>query len=70
LAPAPERSTYAALNSVLIIPIAFLSFIGGLFLREFSYTAFFIITAIFVAAGAVVAWRWALQVQEECVLGS
>lgn len=70
LAPAPERSTYAALNSVLIIPIAFLSLIGGLFLREFSYNALFITAAVFIAAGAVVARRWALQVQDEGALGS
>ena len=62
LAPAPERSTYAALNSVLIIPVAFLSLIGGLFLREFSYDALFIAAAVFIAAGAVVARRWATQV--------
>ena len=62
LAPAPERSTYAALNSVLIIPVAFLSLIGGLFLREFSYNALFIAAAVFIAAGAVVARRWATQV--------
>jgi MFS family permease len=66
LAPVSERSTYAALNSVLIIPIAFLSLMGGLFLLEFSYTTFFIITAVFIAAGAFVAWRWAAQVQDGC----
>ncbi|MEA1979260.1 MAG: MFS transporter [Chloroflexota bacterium] len=64
LAPAAKRATYAGLNVILILPLAFLSLGAGLFLRRFSYTTLFIIAAVFIAAGAIVARQWAAQVQE------
>ncbi len=70
LAPAAKRATYAGINAILVLPLAFLSLGAGLFLRGFSYTTLFIIAAVFIAAGAVVARRWAMQVQEERVFES
>lgn len=59
LAPAAERPTYAGLNEVLILPLAFLSLGAGLFLQRWSYTALFLFAAFFIGAGAIVAFRWA-----------
>jgi predicted MFS family arabinose efflux permease len=59
LAPASERSTYAALNAVLILPVAFLSLAAGLFLQHWSYTALFMLASIFIGLGAIVIYRWA-----------
>jgi len=59
LAPESERPTYAGLNTVLILPLAFLSLGAGLFLQHFSYTTLFLFTALFIGAGAIVALRWA-----------
>jgi len=59
LAPESERPTYAGLNTVLILPLAFLSLRAGLFLQHFSYTILFLFTALFIGAGAIVALRWA-----------
>ena len=61
LAPAAERPTYAGINAVLILPLAFLSLGAGLFLQQWSYTALFIFAALFIGVGAVVAWRWAVN---------
>ncbi len=59
LAPADERPTYAGINAVLILPLAFLSLGAGIFLQHWSYTSLFLIAAIFIGAGAFLAWRWA-----------
>ena len=59
LAPASERSTYAALNAVLILPVAFLSLAAGLFLQHWSYTALFMLASFFIGLGAIVIYRWA-----------
>jgi len=59
LAPADERPTYAALNAVLILPVAFLSLAAGFFLQHWSYAALFAFVAIFIGLGAVITWRWA-----------
>jgi predicted MFS family arabinose efflux permease len=59
LAPPEERPTYAGLNAVLILPLAFLSLGAGFFLQQWSYTALFVLAAVFVGAGAFFAWRWA-----------
>jgi MFS family permease len=59
LAPASERPTYAGINAVMILPLAFLSLGAGLFLQQWSYTSLFIFAAVFIGAGAVMAWRWA-----------
>lgn len=58
LAPADERATYAGLNAVLILPVAFLSLVAGLLLQWWSYTALFLVAAVFIGVGAVVVWRW------------
>ena len=61
VAPETERATYAGLNTVLILPIAFLSLAAGLFLQQWSYDALFLFVAIFVGMGAIVIYRWALR---------
>ncbi len=61
VAPATERATYAGLNAVLLLPIAFLSLGAGLFLQFWSYTALFLFTALFVGIGIVVIYRWASE---------
>ena len=53
LAPASERPTYAALNAVLILPMAVLPLLAGLLLQGWPYAALFGLTAGFVALGAV-----------------
>jgi len=58
LAPAAERPTYAGINAVLILPLAFLSLAAGLFLQYGSYTALFLIASLFIGAGAIVTHRW------------
>lgn len=58
LAPAAERPTYAGLNAVLILPLAFLTLIAGVFLQYGSYTTLFIIASAFIAVGTIVAHRW------------
>jgi len=63
LAPAAERPTYAGINDVLILPLAFLSLGAGILLRQWSYTLLFIFAAIFIGAGAFLAWRWAANGQ-------
>jgi MFS family permease len=60
LAPAAERPTYAGINSVLILPLAFLSLGAGVFLQHWSYTALFLIAALFIGAGAIIARRWSV----------
>ena len=53
LAPTTERPTFAALNAVLILPVAVLPMLAGALLQEWSYLALFGLTAGFVALGAV-----------------
>jgi MFS family permease len=59
LAPATERPTYAGINAVLILPLAFLSLGAGLFLQQWSYSALFVFATLFIGAGAILTWRWA-----------
>ena len=61
LAPAAERPTYAGLNAVLILPLAFLSLIAGVFLQHGSYTTLFIIASAFIMGGTIVVYRWSSQ---------
>ena len=61
LAPAAERPTYAGLNAVLILPLAFLTLIAGVFLQHGSYTTLFILASAFIAVGTIVAHRWVSQ---------
>jgi MFS family permease len=57
LAPAAERPTYAALNAVLILPVAFLSLAAGALLQRWSYPALFLIAASFIGVGALLTRR-------------
>ncbi len=58
LAPAAERGTYAGLNAVLVLPIAFLSLAAGVFLEHWSYHVLFAFAATFIGLGAIITWRW------------
>ena len=53
LAPATERPTFAALNAVLVLPVALLPLLAGVLLQVVPYVALFIPTAVVVALGAV-----------------
>jgi hypothetical protein len=53
MAPATKRPTFAALNTVLILPLAILPLLAGLLLQTWSYPALFALTAGFVGLGAV-----------------
>jgi len=46
-------------------PLAFLSLGAGILLQQWSYTSVFIFAAIFIGAGALLAWRWAANVQND-----
>jgi len=59
LAPETKRSTYAGLNAVLILPIAFLSLAAGLLLQYWQFSTLFLFAAGFIGMGAVVIHRWA-----------
>jgi predicted MFS family arabinose efflux permease len=59
LAPADERPTYAGINAVLILPLAFTSLVAGLLLQRWSYTSLFLLATVFIGMGAILAWRWA-----------
>ena len=59
VAPAAERCTYAGLNAVLILPVAFLPLVAGVLLQQWSYTALFAIASVFIGAGVLVIQRWA-----------
>lgn len=63
VAPDEERPTFSGLNQVLILPLAFLSLLAGVFLKQGSYSTLFVLTSMFVGAGAVVAIRWAMQAE-------
>jgi len=38
--------------------VAFLPLVAGLFLQQWSYTALFLVAAIFIGIGAVTIYRW------------
>jgi MFS family permease len=56
LAPGDQRPTYSALNAGLMLPAAFLPLAAGALLQRWSYPAIFVLTMVFVGAGAVLAW--------------
>lgn len=58
VAPETKRSTYAGLNAVLILPIAFLSLAAGLFLQYWSFPTLFLFASGFIGIGAVVIYHW------------
>ncbi|MEA3325924.1 MAG: MFS transporter [Chloroflexota bacterium] len=59
VAPTSRRSTYAGLNAILTLPIAFLSLAAGVLLQYWSFNALFFITALFIGAGSIVIYHWA-----------
>ncbi len=61
LAPSLERPTYAALNSVLVLPVALLPLVAGVLLHVCSYAVVFVAAAVFIGAGACLARRWAQE---------
>lgn len=62
VSPAAERSTYTGLNAVLTLPVAILSLLAGLLLQYWSYSTLFFIASVFIGVGAVVIYRWSLEV--------
>jgi len=52
IAPDAQRGTYAGLNALLSLPIAFLPLLAGVLLKVISYPTLFIVTAFFTGAGA------------------
>ncbi len=62
LAPVAERPTYAGVNTVLALPIAFLPLLAGALLHYWSYPQLFSVTAGFIALGA--AWTRRLPARE------
>ncbi len=55
MAPSERRGTYAGLNSMLILPVAFLPLLAGVFLKWMSYPALFAFTAVVILCGGVLA---------------
>lgn len=53
MSPAAERPTYASVNTVLLLPIAFLPLLAGLLLGWCSYQTLFLSASIFIAIGAI-----------------
>ena len=53
VAPDAKRGTYAGINALLTLPIAFLPLAAGALLKVISYPTLFIITAVFTGLGAV-----------------
>jgi MFS family permease len=65
IAPAGERPTYSALDTVLILPVGFLPLVAGVFLQHGSYPTLFLLTAGFVGLGAVLTRRLPPRSQEQ-----
>ncbi len=57
LAPDAQRGTYAGINALLSLPIAFLPLLAGAFLKFISYPVLFAIAAFFTGLGAFAARR-------------
>lgn len=64
MAPPDERPTYSALDVVLILPVAFLPLLAGVFLQHWSYTALFLMVSGCVGLGAVLTRRLPLRTHE------
>lgn len=65
VAPAGERPTYSALNAVLILPVAFLPLVAGVFLQHWSYPVLFLLVAGFVGLGAALTRRLPSRSQKQ-----
>jgi MFS family permease len=57
LAPDAQRGTYAGINALLSLPIAFLPLVAGALLKIISYPALFTGAALFIGLGALAARR-------------
>jgi MFS family permease len=57
VAPSGERPTYSALDAVLILPVAFLPLLAGVFLQHWSYRALFLVAALFIGMGVLLTQR-------------
>jgi MFS family permease len=66
LAPTSERPTYAGVNALLGLPIAFLPLIAGILLGWWSYQLLFLFVAVFVAMGALMTRRLPPHPEAEC----
>jgi MFS family permease len=53
LSPMTERPTYAGVNAVLLLPVAFLPLLAGVLLGWWSYQTLFLFVSIFIALGAI-----------------
>ena len=53
LAPDSQRGTYAGINALLSLPIAFLPLIAGALLKVISYPTLFMVTTLFTGLGAI-----------------
>jgi len=53
IAPAAERPSFKAMNTILTLPVAFLSFLAGILLYQISYSLLFILASIFISAGVL-----------------
>lgn len=56
LAPDAQRGTYAGINALFSLPIAFLPLAAGALLKVISYPTLFMITAVFTGLGAASAY--------------
>jgi len=66
LAPTSERPTYAGVNAMLVLPIAFLPLLAGVLLGWWSYQLLFFFVAVFVALGALMTRRLPSHPEAEC----
>jgi len=53
ISPEAERPTYASINAVLLLPIAFLPLLAGLLLGWCSFQTLFLSASFFIAIGAI-----------------
>ena len=65
LSPTTERPTYSALDATLVLPVAFLSLLGGVLLQHWSYNGVFVLASAFITLGAVMAHRMRIEQGEE-----
>jgi len=63
MAPEAERPTYASVNALLGLPVAFLTLFAGVLLQWWSYPAVFLLASIAIALGAV--WTRRLPARAE-----
>jgi len=57
IAPTTERPTYAGVNALLVLPVAFLPALAGILLTRWSYNTIFLVVAGIIAVGVFWAGR-------------